>query len=387
MSSTESDILIRYIEDCLNGEPEPADWALINDGQTRAVLQAISQHFDEQADPLQILDIGCGNLRLLNAMSSTLPDRRWSYVGVDVSPPVALAVRLNEGQAARVVALADYTPTASADIVVVQNVTHELSVWETVDLLSTVKRSLRPTGVLVFTDLAFLPFGEPRFVPLIAAELDVLFEGAESRDFSTKSGVPVLFRVVERQQIPFPYFAANYLRSALHKKRSAFAHLARKLEAGQSGAADIGLAKSPVFDYVYLSLLAGNATSRLSEPEPVRVTQGDALDLICLLHDAVYELAAFGTNHFDQLLERLHELAGWDYRNLYAAIEWFESRSLVFPVRVAAQWLPTQCYNVVDDEGGFNMIRQRRGEEFTRLHTDALAVTGGASWLATPWIT
>lgn len=386
MPSGDASDLLGFIEACLGGDPQPADWDLINDAQTRAVLRVIAEHDGTSDGGPSVVDIGCGNLRLLNAMSSQLPDIPWSYVGVDISPPEIPPGEWNRERRVQVIELAAYDAPSSADVVVVQNVTHELSTWDIIDLLVMAKRTLRPTGVLVFSDLGFLPFGEPRFVPLVPAELDALFDGATQYDFTTKSGVPVLFRVVERRQIPFPYQTAATLRVSLALKRSAFAELARRIETGEAAPESLGLGRHRHFDYVYLSLLVANITSRLSERSPGSVSQDRALDIVGTIESNVFDLAAFRKSEFEELLELLHQLSDWDYWNLYAALEWFESRGLVFPIRIVEQFMPTGAFEVMDANGGFEMLRGRLEREFNSLHRDALELTGGAGIRTSPWI-
>jgi SAM-dependent methyltransferase len=193
--------ILQFYQECLQPTAPVADADLIRDSQTRGVLDELLQG----KGPLDILDYGCGELRLLNALLSAETERRWTYHGADIEDPASrhgeLMVRFRALEHLQtrwtVGTLSDACKTRQRfDSVVLMNVLHELPIIDFASIIENVRHMLRPSGRLLLVDTVFLPEGEPRFVPFYPWEIEFLFPDGKARSYVSRSGIPIIFHIV-----------------------------------------------------------------------------------------------------------------------------------------------------------------------------------------------
>lgn len=174
--------ILQFHHECLQPFAPVANVDLIRDSQTRGVIEELFQG----EDPVDILDYGCGELRLLNALLSDHSARKWTYHGADIEDPASK----HAGLVARLRAVGNLqdrwtvgTLSEAArmhqrfDVVVLMNVLHELPIVDFASIIEDVRHVLRPGGRLLLVDTVFLSEGEPRFVPFYPWEMEFLFPG------------------------------------------------------------------------------------------------------------------------------------------------------------------------------------------------------------------
>lgn len=111
------------------------------------------------------------------------------------------------------------------DVIVVMNVLHEVAIVEISNIIENARRSIAEEGLVIVVDTLFVPEGEPRFVPYYKDELKILFNQYEDKSYCTKSGIPILFYVIEGIRLPCFHNLPTYLRDILEKKRDDLSQL------------------------------------------------------------------------------------------------------------------------------------------------------------------
>ncbi|TFG95562.1 class I SAM-dependent methyltransferase [Candidatus Thorarchaeota archaeon] len=263
--------LLTFLQDCLRQNPGVAEWDLIHDTQTKILIMFINGLKSD----LKILDYGCGNLRVLNALISKVQKSNWSYVGYDPNfDPSALnsvqTTKIPKGCSWSVVSHKDLMEDEAVfDYVLVQNVLHEIGRFQTAALLQDCRTLLNNDGSLLLLETPLLPKGEADFVPYYHWDTPLLFFGDDFEDLSTRTpkGLPVMFFRIGKKQIPCYRPALYKLTQLLENKQKLFAELAQQLtmdsKKGLEELTHLGL--DAVFDYGYLNVVLGNITRRLHE--------------------------------------------------------------------------------------------------------------------------
>lgn len=264
--------ILQFYQECLQPFAPVANVDLIRDSQTRGVLEEILQG----DGPADILDYGCGELRLLNALLSVETGRMWTYHGADVEDPALrhpeIITRLCAVERLRdrwtVGTLSDARKMHQRfDAVVLMNALHELPIIDFASITESTRHVLRPGGRLLLVDTVFLPEGEPRFVPFYPWEIEFLFPGEKDRSYVSRSGVPIIFYIVPQSALPCFHFLPELLDHLVKRKRDRWSYLAVHLAHGDFSEQRklLGLGSTKEFDYAYLNTIVANANYRLIE--------------------------------------------------------------------------------------------------------------------------
>lgn len=266
------DKLRRYFEECLRSTLPIAPIDLISDSQTRQVVDEVFSRFKEP----QIIDYGCGRLRLLNALLETKPDIPWQYTGVDtelttfrypeeVKRCESFATQRNRW---RLMSITDLRQSdVAADVCVCMNVVHELPILDLAATIEDFRQHLRKEGLLFMVDTSFLPEGEPLFAPIFSWDLQPLFGKYEDLSYTSRSGIPVLFCLIPQPSLPTYHRLPLFLERWFAGKRDLLATLAAGLHRDDSMGfrSALGLGKDRVFDYTYINTVVANTTVRVVE--------------------------------------------------------------------------------------------------------------------------
>lgn len=271
-SLTPSDRLREYFSACIVDNPPVAEHTLVNDSQTGALLETIFSKFTTPT----IVDVGCGKLRLLYALLSKHKSSTWRYIGLDV-------VRTEEAYPEAFAACANIEPSGKrwfleqlskvrtsdieADVCVLCNAIHEMPIAVIASVIEDCRRILKPHGRILLMDTAFVLEGEPKFVPVVPSDLEVLIGPYSDRSFRTKSGLLITFGVGEQPNIP-PFFRRrSVLFSWMSAKRDVLASIRHAVEFPQVSviAGEYLNGTDRTFDYTYLNTIVANAASRVVE--------------------------------------------------------------------------------------------------------------------------
>lgn len=277
--------ILQFYQECLQPFAPVANVDLIRDSQSRGVLEELFQG----EGSVDILDYGCGELRLLNALLSTHAGRNWTYHGADIEDPASkhagLVARLraveNHQDRYTVGTLADACRMHQRfDAVVLMNVLHELPIVDFASIIESIRHILRPSGRLLLMDTVYLPEGEPRFVPFYPWEIEFLFPGGKDRSYVSRSGVPIIFYVVPQSGLPCFHFLPELLDLLISRKRDKWSHLAVHLAQGDFSEQrkSLGVGSAKEFDYAYLNTIVANANYRLLEHRSATIVEPRRVD-------------------------------------------------------------------------------------------------------------
>lgn len=228
-------------------------------------------------EKVEVLDYGCGNLRLLNALHEAGVPHRIVYTATDISPPSLMPPQTHPfvfklPQDVRSL------PVASFDVVVIMNVIHEVSLADFIEIAETVRRALKPTGTLILVDMAILPEGEYRALPYYPWELEFLFFEAQDYSYTSKSGVPVVALEIPCSAIPIHQQFERRLLRLIMEKRDFYSEIACSLPSRAYNPSvsywlrRFSLDHGDAHDLGYLMLMSGFANFKLiqhrSAPPP-----------------------------------------------------------------------------------------------------------------------
>ena len=311
--------LLNFLSETLRHSPSIAPWHLVRDSQMRFVVSTLTS----LGLDLTVLDYGCGNLRLLNALIGT-PDCPVSeYVATDIVTPdldgaVAATSRPRLRWSYRTPDDLRQSPSREFDAVVFMNVIHEVSAFELAIILEDARRLLRDDGLLIVVDMSVLPEGEPRSVPYYAWDVCGLLLESNDQSFISPSGVPILAVTTPRQGIAvFPHTLWG-IRSLLCSKRDQWSYCACKLSDTHPSREteelvqkfSVGL--SGEYDLAYLMIMSGHANYRLiqddARPRPSLAQRaGAASRVIDYFVDAARQMkGVMFADLFDSLGNELH---------------------------------------------------------------------------------
>lgn len=263
----------RYFEDCLHDTPPVAEIEIINDSQTRVMLEKIFSH-----DTPVVLDYGCGRLRLLHALLAKAPEKMWRYIGIDI---VDTAKTYEEDYAtcANIISHRDRWEVLRLDtfrnrrdksgtIGILANVVHELPLISIAEAIEDLRRHLTEDGSLLLIDMGYIPDGEPRFVPITARDIPILLPMAKDESFKTTKGIPVVVATCAKPDLPCFYDRVTALWNWMALKRDALAVIAVEHDAAYDydHLHAMGLTgRDKTFNFLYLNMVVANATYRLAE--------------------------------------------------------------------------------------------------------------------------
>ena len=259
---------IKYMENVVQFENTVAPFDLCRDSQTQCVVDLIEKICQKES---KILDYGCGNLRLLNALCEK-PEilKRITYVATDVSPP-NIDKKKKLPYTFKTLKEIKKTTLAFFDVIVVMNVIHEISINEFTELVETARRLLKVSGKLLLIDMAILPVGEYKSLPFYPWEIECLFFNSNNLSYKSKSGIPVVALEIDTISIPIYQQFKYRLIQLVTEKRDFYSMLACSLHSRIDNPKicnwlfKFSLNHGDVHDLTYLMLISGFANFRLIE--------------------------------------------------------------------------------------------------------------------------
>jgi len=267
MKTKDTEKFLKYLEDAVQYDDGVAPFDLCHDSQTQWIIGKIQEYV---TDEMFLLDYGCGNLRLLNAIQKAGLLSKIKYVGTDLSAPTlnpnkTLPYVFETTQDIR------HQSAASIDLAVIMNVIHEVSIPEFCDIIETVRRLLKPTGQLLLVDMALLPEGEYRALPYYPWELETIFFQCNNCSYISKSGIPVVALDLPVSAIPIYQQFEHMLVQLIKEKRDFFSQLACSLSSRKSNPhieywlSRFSLNHGDAHNLGYLMLMSGFANFKLIE--------------------------------------------------------------------------------------------------------------------------
>ena len=364
-----------FYQECLRNEPGVASMELIGDSQTKQLLDAIFA----LGNDVSILDYGCGNLRLLNALR-TRPEA-WTYKGLDLEDPALtraqeIAALGDSDERVRRSSFSSFDGhrrnPSKHDVAVVLNVFHELPIVAMATVVEDLRRSLREDGRVLLMDTVLLPEGEPRFVPMYPWEVELVFGPGTDRTYTSRSGIPILFVEVSARSLGGFHSALPLVSRLVPEKRDVWTQISIDLNSNDRLHArrSLGLGTSQTFDYAYLNTIIANANFRASE-------LGSHLDVGAKVFDAcACAFVRVHAEHWDdghgpmRLVDAYDRLASeFAYATIFTVLDRFE-RSLLFFRMQNGTIQPTDKWDKLE-EVGLNVV-ETRGLEYALMEVQAL---------------
>ncbi|MCX5886069.1 MAG: class I SAM-dependent methyltransferase [Proteobacteria bacterium] len=334
------DQLLNFYRICLDIKSPIADFTLIQDSQTRLAIEEIFAH----SSCPNILDYGCGKLRLFNALLSKKGNSKWAYYGVDMEDPLTSHQDLrndfskfqkmkNRFETGSILNVREFTE--KFDSIVFMNVLHELSIFDIATAIEDARQLLKKNGNLFFIDTVLLREGEPRFVPFYGWEIEELFTDYKNKSYVTKSGIPIMFFVIPQKGIPCFHNTPEKLYYFFNYKLNSWSLLSNSINESDSILArkKLGLGKSSVFDYGYINTIIANANYRLIEYkkyeiDPAQITKS----LVRFI--SIIEKNYWDNNHIPSFEEIYIILKmEFNYSVIYSMLKYLESAHILFPFR------------------------------------------------------
>jgi len=270
--------IVGFYEQCLANYNPTADISLIHDSQTQKTLEEIFQNCSYPV----ILDYGCGKMRLLNALFHDYLDTEWYYIGVDTEVPSALhpleymKLRSLKRDEQWEICTIDESRRfkGCADIVVLMNVVHELSIIDMASAFEDTRQILSDNGSLIIVDTVLIRKGEPDFVPLFPWEVKKIFTGCTDQSYISKSGVPIAFHTMQKDDIPHFHDLPSTLYRLAVSKRSLLLKVKNDLRNGKDIKLlkQLGIGVNKIFDYGYINEIIANVNMRIEEYDSYRIT-------------------------------------------------------------------------------------------------------------------
>jgi len=318
---------------------------------------------------IRLLDFGCGNLRLLNALEKAKELGRIEFCATDILKP-----ELPEGKALDfsyvdqkdLVAL----PARSFDVIVLMNAVHELQLIDFAKAIETIRRLLKVDGKLLLVDMAFLPEGEFRSLPYYPWEVTGLMLSADDESYNSKSGVPVVAMSVPRNGIPaFPQFLDGLGKLVL-QKRNDFCQLAAKLHSCEDAKSmdallsRLSLNKGRIHDLGYLLVMSGLANLRFLEHQDFR--RETSYKKISLAAEAILRLFFEVWNKerrkitFNEILEQLGPSHSYESLSIAMGSMTAGIPSFFFPLQSkslgSSELQPSETLDMFEDYFGYEDI-------------------------------
>lgn len=217
----------KYLKECIINDLSPADFNLIEDGQTKWIINKIKTLIKKK-DIISVLDYGCGNMRLFNALLKE--NLQFKYVGIDKSLNEDIKNIITENEMCTFVRLADITQIKkhSFDIICLVNVIHEISIIEFSEIIGIIKIMIKPEGHFLLMDMPVLPKGELLGLPYFPSEIINLFFPIDYK-LETESGYPIIACDIIEHNINFPYYMMEMIYDIIKAKRNFFSYFAFKI--------------------------------------------------------------------------------------------------------------------------------------------------------------
>ena len=267
--SEETPRLLRFFEETLKAVPPVAPAEQYYDRQCSVIIQELSQ----MQGPVKLLDYGCGQLRLLNAILNTkvnLPEIH--YTGTDIqSPDGASLALLKKDDRFETIERLKAGPVAEFDSIVLMNVIHEISLFNIATIFEDIRRLLKPGGLFLLVDMSVLPEGEPLALPFFAWEFSDLFGPHDDQSYSSKTGIPVIFLRMKSESIKVFPFTLTTLIDLVQVKRNTFTDIACRLNDPDLPRqydyllSKLSLSGDKVYDLGKLMVMTGHANYRWLE--------------------------------------------------------------------------------------------------------------------------
>lgn len=269
---TKPDRLIAYLEQALRIDLPVAPFEQVQDSQIQWVIRQLEGISESKgiSESIRILDYGCGNLRLLNAISQHRLHDRIHLLATDKSTPKIKPSREYRYEFIDIHEIPSLN-VRTLDAVVLMNIAHELSLLEFADSVESSRRLLKTGGTLLFVDMAILPEGEFRALPYYPWEICSLFQEPSDASYASKSGVPVVAAAVPKEGIPIYAQFLDRLCRLVIEKRDYYCMLACVLPYRQEKPeikrilSRFSLNQNDVHDLGYLMLMSGLANFRILE--------------------------------------------------------------------------------------------------------------------------
>jgi hypothetical protein len=267
---TDGDNLLNYIFDVFSGIIYKPN----SDDIDHVYFNIIAKYISEDGlTNRSILDFGCGDFRLPRALRKE--NIHFKYMGTDIKAPTING----ESYSWPFVETSNVTssPIGYYDYGIMVNVLHELSVLEFANSIEFLRSHLHDNGKLIIVEKSILSHGEPLAIPLYPQEIGSLFAQVEDLSYHDDHNQIVSVIIVDKEDIAPYIFNDIIIRLMLRKKLLTLASIVYKLthkrDEAISQLENIGLGDDMVFDYGYLSILAGNVFFRLEEykTEDIRI--------------------------------------------------------------------------------------------------------------------
>jgi len=263
--------LLRFFKETLSKMPPVAPAELFYDRQCKEIIRELGIY----QRSIELLDYGCGNLRLLNGLLNAkeyLP--AITYTGTDVNQPDKTARRLlSSPQQFREIADLRKTVSNQFDVIVLMNVIHEIPLFQLANIFEDIRRFLKPDGILLLVDMSILPEGEPLALPFFSWEFTAIFKAYEDKSYTSKTGIPVIFLKIKKSDLYYyPIFLAE-LTELIQVKRNTFSDIAcrlndpKKLREYRDLLPKLSLSGDEVYDLGKLMLMCGHANYRWMEEQ------------------------------------------------------------------------------------------------------------------------
>ena len=261
--------IINLFQQTLREAPPTASIDLYFDSQIKYVLRKLNEHKTN----ITLLDYGCGEMRLLNGIiNSDAFTSGINYTGTDIVEPGEYTKK-SIGHRYSFVSCEKVRQNSVGfyDVIVLMNVIHEISIYETAQILEDARRYLNEDGKLLLVDMSVLPEGEPLALPFYQWDLTYIFKALNDDSYVSKSGIPIIAAEIEKNNIYMFPIVLEKLIQLVQMKRNTFSEMACMLNKNDDleGYAEITkkmcLGANKVYDLGLLMLLAGHANYRWME--------------------------------------------------------------------------------------------------------------------------
>jgi len=374
-----------FFQQCFRSERPVADFNLIKDSQTDRILNKI---FDLHKTPL-ILDYGCGNLRLANALVTYHPQKKWKYLGVDrINPKISHPDLFNQ-MASKNIKTCDQINSSDLlsfrsmhskyNIAVLMNILHELSIQDISESIEDIRRHLSEDGYLLLLDLPILLEGEQTFVPLNLLDVGFLFGDFKNYSYETRTGINILFAIIHKSNIPIFHNLSIRLHSYFKIKRGMLSQIANFISKGENYKIPpmMSLGKNVLLNYGYANTVVTNINNRILEFEKSKYVvdmeeiSKCTLELVELFDEFYYkkDILPKLRNVYDSL-SNTH-----DYKTIEYVINTFQNYEIIFRVYDHDRPLqPTEVWDLLDYKIGWDKVKDIGLEETLRkayrMHVD-----------------
>lgn len=356
--------LLRLLNDSLRVNPPVAPTELFYDSQTKTLIKELGK----LSGQINLLDYGCGNLRLLQgikATNSTLP--KIKYVATDLVMPKDIPTELGDYTFIDTNNLRkDYSE--KFDVIILMNVIHEISIHSVATIFEDVRRLLKPDGIFILIDMSILPEGEPLSLPFYSWEFEIFFKEYQDLSYNSKSGLPIICFKISKYAIPCYSKSIELLIEIVQGKRNAYSEVACQLHDPNKKAKynwlieKLSLTGNNLYDLGLLMLLSGHANYRWMEemrrksPKNEEVIE-TAITILQHFHYTFYKTGKIVS--LKDIFQEIGSSNSYD-RIRYAIMQMSNTMGcFFFPIREDDKPLqPTESMDAFDDHFSYDDIRK-----------------------------